>query len=203
MGFPDNSVGKESACNAGDPGLIPGSGRSAGEGTGYPLQYSWASLLAQMVKICLQCRRPGFDPWVGKIPWRRERLPTTVFWPREFHGQAMGSQRVRHNWATFSFTFFPWELALGLTTARGHTAISCHHMGTYSQPQQSGMHTTSFSHHWHQASIVLWQPWTCCKSYHRIMQLVMSWTQLAESTRHHAPSDPEPTFAPLRYIPHD
>jgi len=34
----------------------------------------------------LQCRRPGFDPWVGKIPWRRERLPTPVFWPGEFHG---------------------------------------------------------------------------------------------------------------------
>ena len=38
-------------------------------------------------KICLQCRRPGFDPWVGKIPCRRERLPTPVFWPGEFHGQ--------------------------------------------------------------------------------------------------------------------
>ena len=50
MGFPDSSVGKESACNAGDPGSIPGSGRSAGEGIGYPLQYSWASLGAQLVK---------------------------------------------------------------------------------------------------------------------------------------------------------
>ena len=48
--FPDSSVGKESACNAGDPGLIPGLGRSAGEGVGYPLQYSWASLVAQLVK---------------------------------------------------------------------------------------------------------------------------------------------------------
>ena len=37
-------------------------------------------------RICLQCRRPGFDPWVGKIPWRRERLPTPVLWPGEFHG---------------------------------------------------------------------------------------------------------------------
>jgi len=42
--------------------------------------------VAQLVKICLQCRRYGFDPWVGKIPWRRKRLPTPVFWPREFHG---------------------------------------------------------------------------------------------------------------------
>ena len=49
-GFPHSSAGKESTCNAGDPGLIPGWGRSAGEGIGYPLQYSWASLEAQLVK---------------------------------------------------------------------------------------------------------------------------------------------------------
>ena len=48
--FPDRSVGKESAFNEGDPGLIPRSGRSPGEGIGYPLQYSWASLVAQLVK---------------------------------------------------------------------------------------------------------------------------------------------------------
>ena len=54
----------------------------------YPLQYSWASLVAQLVKkICLQHRRPGFDPWVGKIPWRRKRLATLIFCPRELHGQ--------------------------------------------------------------------------------------------------------------------
>ena len=50
MGFPDSSVGKESTCNAGDPGSIPGMERSAGEGIGYSLQYSWASLVAQLVK---------------------------------------------------------------------------------------------------------------------------------------------------------
>ena len=49
-GFPDSSVGKESSYSARDPGSIPGSGRSTGEGTGYPLQYSWASLVAQLVK---------------------------------------------------------------------------------------------------------------------------------------------------------
>ena len=64
---------------------FPGSGRSAGGRVGYPLQYSWASFVAQLVKILLQCGRPGFDPWVGKIPWRRERLPTPVFWPGKFH----------------------------------------------------------------------------------------------------------------------
>ena len=50
VGFPDSSVGKEFACNAGDPGMIPGLGRSTGEGIGYPLQCSWASFLAQLVK---------------------------------------------------------------------------------------------------------------------------------------------------------
>ena len=48
--YADNSVGKESACNAGDPSSVPEPGRSAGEGIGYPLQYSWASLVAQLVK---------------------------------------------------------------------------------------------------------------------------------------------------------
>ena len=48
--FPDSSVGKESTCNAGDPGSIPGSGRSPGEGISYPLRYSLASLVAQLVK---------------------------------------------------------------------------------------------------------------------------------------------------------
>ena len=46
----------------------------------------WASLVAQLVKNCLQYRRPRFDPWVGTSPWWRERLPTPVFWPGEFHG---------------------------------------------------------------------------------------------------------------------
>ena len=50
MGFPDRLVVEESACDAGDPGMIPESGRSAGEGIGYPLQYSGASLVAQLVK---------------------------------------------------------------------------------------------------------------------------------------------------------
>ena len=50
MGFPDSSVGEESICNAGDHGSIPGSGGSAGEGIGYPLQYSWASLVSQLIK---------------------------------------------------------------------------------------------------------------------------------------------------------
>ena len=67
--------------------MIPGLGRSPGEGIGYPLQYSWASLVAQLVKNLYAMQgRPGFNPWVGKIPWRRGRLPTPVLWPGEFHG---------------------------------------------------------------------------------------------------------------------
>ena len=50
MAFPGGLVGKESACNAGNPGLIPGLESFLGEVIGYPFQYSWASLVAQMVK---------------------------------------------------------------------------------------------------------------------------------------------------------
>ena len=65
MGFPDSSVGKESTCNAGDPSLIPGLGRSAGEGIGYPLQYSWSSLVAQLVK-----KPPAmWKSWVQSLSW--------------------------------------------------------------------------------------------------------------------------------------
>ena len=65
MGFPDSSAGKESACNAGDPGLIPGSGISPGEGMGYLLQYSWAFLVAQLVK-----NLPAmWETWVQSVGW--------------------------------------------------------------------------------------------------------------------------------------
>ena len=63
--FPDNSVGKESTCNAGNPSLIPGSGRSAGEGIGYPLQCSWAPLVPQLVK-----NPPAMqETWVPSLGW--------------------------------------------------------------------------------------------------------------------------------------
>ena len=63
--FPHNSVGKESPCNAGDPSSIPGSGRSPGEGIGYRLQYSWASLVAQLVKNPPAMR----ETWVRSLAW--------------------------------------------------------------------------------------------------------------------------------------
>ena len=65
MGCTDSSVGNESACNAGDPGSIPKSGRSHGEAIGYPLQYSWASLVAQLVK-----NPPAMqETWVPSLGW--------------------------------------------------------------------------------------------------------------------------------------
>ena len=65
MGFPNSSVGKESTCNAGDLSSIPGSGRSAGEGIGYPLQYSWASFVAQLVNNPPAMR----ETWVQSLGW--------------------------------------------------------------------------------------------------------------------------------------
>ena len=69
--------------------------------------HNWASLVAQMVKNLPAVLRPGFDPCVGKIPWRRPRKPTPVFLPEESPWievpdglQSLGSQRVRHDWAT-------------------------------------------------------------------------------------------------------
>ena len=69
-GFLDSSASKESACNAGYPSSIPGLGRFAGEGIGYPLQYPWASLVAQMVKDPSTCNAGdlGLIPGLGRSP---------------------------------------------------------------------------------------------------------------------------------------
>ena len=84
LGFPDNPVGKESACNAEDPGSIPGSRRSPGEGISYPLQYSWVSFVAQLEKKLPEIRETcvrflGWEdplekgkatsPMAWRIPW--------------------------------------------------------------------------------------------------------------------------------------
>ena len=68
-GFPNSSVGKESTCNAGHPGSIPGSGRSTGEGKDYPFQYSWASIVAQLIK-----NPPTmWETWVQSLGWKDPR----------------------------------------------------------------------------------------------------------------------------------
>ena len=98
-GFPERSVGKESACNAGDPGLILGSGRSAEEGIGYPLQYSRASLVAQLVK-----NPPAMQKtWVQYLGWEdplekgKATLSSILAWRIPWIVQSMGSRKVRHN----------------------------------------------------------------------------------------------------------
>ena len=65
LGFPDSSAGKQSVCNTGDPDSIYGLGRSAREAVGYPLQYSWASLVAQLVKSLLAV----WETWVRSLVW--------------------------------------------------------------------------------------------------------------------------------------
>ena len=96
--FPDRSVGKESACKAGDPGSIPGSGRSAREGIGYPLQYTWASLVAQLVK-----KSPAMqEAWVRSLGWEdplekgKATHSSILAWRVPWTVQSMGSQRVGH-----------------------------------------------------------------------------------------------------------
>ena len=98
-GFPDSSVGKEYTCNAGDPSLISGWGRSAGEGIGYPLQYSWASLVAQLVK------NPPvmWETWVRALGWEdplekgKATHSSILAWRIPWTVQSLGSQRVGHD----------------------------------------------------------------------------------------------------------
>ena len=67
---------------------------------GLPLGLSWK-------RICWECRRPRFDPWIGKTHWRRERLPTPVFWPGEFHGlySPWGSKKSETEQLSLSISF--------------------------------------------------------------------------------------------------
>ena len=90
-GFPGSSAGKVSTCNAGDPGSIPGSGRSSGEGTGYPLQYSWASLVAQLVK-----NLPAmWEIWVQSLGWE-DLLEKRTAYPLQYSGLENSMDYIVH-----------------------------------------------------------------------------------------------------------
>ena len=99
---PDHSVGKEPTCNAGDPGLIPGLGRSTGEGIGYSLQYSWAFLMAQLI----QNPPAMWETWVWSLGWEdplekgkathSSILAWRIPWTLDF--VSMGLQRGGHPW---------------------------------------------------------------------------------------------------------
>ena len=102
-GFPDSSVGKESAYNAGDPSSIPGSGRAPGEGIGYPLQYSWVFLVAQMVKNPPTMQETWVqslgreDPLEKGTATHSSILAWRIPWTEEPDGlQSMGLQRAGH-----------------------------------------------------------------------------------------------------------
>ena len=76
QGSPDSSVGKKSACNAGDPGWPSGLGRSAGEGIGYPFWYSLAPLVAQMIKeFACNAGDLGLIPGLGRCPREGNGFP--------------------------------------------------------------------------------------------------------------------------------
>ena len=136
LGFPCGSSSKESACSAGDLGSIPRSGRSAGEGIGYSLQYSWASLVAQLVK-----NPPALqEAWVQSLSWEDPlenekaahsstlawRIPRTSPWGRkesdvtEQLSRSLSKQLVASKWnslysptSTFlSLAFFLFFLSL-------------------------------------------------------------------------------------------
>ena len=105
-GFPDSSVGEESSCNAGNPGSVSELGRSAGEGIGYPLQCSWASLVAQLVKN-LPATRETQDQslgWEDPLEKGKATHSSILAWRIPWTVQSMGSHRVRHDGTTFTFT---------------------------------------------------------------------------------------------------
>ena len=79
MGFPGSSAGKESTCNVGEPGSIPGLKRSSGEGIGYPLQYSWASLVAQIVKNLPAVQETWVQSLMGRSPGGGHGNPLQYF----------------------------------------------------------------------------------------------------------------------------
>ena len=99
MGFPDSSVGKESACKAGDPGSVPGLGRSSGEGIDYPPQYYLASVVAQLVKNPPAIR----ETWVLSLGWEdplekgKATHSSILAWRIPWTVLSMGLQRVGHN----------------------------------------------------------------------------------------------------------
>ena len=105
LGFPGGSVGKESACKAGDPGSIPGLGRSAGEGIGYPLQYSSASSMAQLVKNPpAMWETWGSIPGLGRSPGEGKGYPLRYSVPEHFR------DCIDH-WVMKSWTLLSWNLS--------------------------------------------------------------------------------------------
>ena len=130
VGFPNSSVGKESACDAGDPGLIPGLGRSSGEGIGCPPQYSLASLVAQLVK-----NLPAmWETWVRSLGWE----------------DSLEKGKATHS--SILAWRIPWTTVHGVT--KSWTRLSDFHAGIQSryrapelQPAETRNHSWPCPHH--------------------------------------------------------
>ena len=111
LGFPCSSAGEESTCNAEDPIAIPGSERSPGKGIGCPLQYSWASLVAQLVK---------------NLPERPETLVLALY----LSGQTWGTSLSFHFfYKTSSQSYYKKQISLHQAVPSEHSPVPCGHVG--------------------------------------------------------------------------
>ena len=150
-GFPGSSAGKESACSAGDPGSIPGSGRSPGEGIGYPLHYSWASLVAQMVKnlpaVCETWDR--YLDWEDRLEEGMATHSSILAWriPKDRRAWCGSVQGVAKSWIqlshwtqhTHSLQITSW---VGLGNLSSTLFFFCHtmqHAGSWFSDQDGPM----------------------------------------------------------------
>ena len=116
IGFPCGSAGKESTWNAGDPGSIPGSGRSAGEGIGYPLLCSWASLVAQV-------KNPHCSVGdLGSIPGLGRSLGEGMGYPLQYSSLENSVDCIVHgvtkSWTRLRDSHFTWMMLMNTDLAR-------------------------------------------------------------------------------------
>ena len=190
-GFPDRSIGKESACNAGDPGFIPELGRSSGEGIGYPLQYSWVSLVAQLVKeSTYNAGDPDSIPGLGRSPGEGKSYPL------QYSGLENSMDCIVHRvlksqtrLSDFHFTSLPLLLGfykgptLSLFWAGSHLLLHtgrwyCH---TWNVLEFSHPHACLQVQHPSSMSCCLQTRWICSSSWHEVCRasvpITPSWSK--------------------------
>ena len=120
IGFPGSSAGKESACNAGDLGSIIGLGQSPGEGNGYPLQYSWASLVAQLVKNLPLM----WETWVRSLVWEdtlekgRATHSSILAWRITWSVWSMGVTKSQTQLSDFHFQGIHEQIKAGIVLSK-------------------------------------------------------------------------------------
>ena len=148
------------SCNARDAGSIPGLVNSPGEGIGYTLQYSWASLVAQMVNNPPVMQDiPEFNPWAGNIAWNREQLPNPVFWPSPqteeqatVHGLTKSLTQL-HDFHSFMIIFLSFNIMFRSIVLTSFKLLNqscnprkCSTLGfIYLSPMYSWVYFTNFS----------------------------------------------------------